>query len=298
MNSANACRAIPGAGDEHRWDDRRQSSQVAVRRGTRWHRGVDDLQPLPALAVQDRWKPPAEELLKADRQRPCVGLLAQANGQSLRLHFAEEDAHTHDIRGVVERDGHARQPAHTLAPAESSHRQRPPVFDGQVIEPLSTHDGPDVRSRRQLPPERGGAQQHPRSLVRKRLQLRKRGLVSRTQSDRFTFAVGNVARAAAGQYLVQVYLRFDVLTFADRQLILQYTKSGVSSKLSIASAMYGEIFTLNVREQRLYRGRRKGSITHAALTPPSRRVGAPSVGCLREEAPEGWRLPTAQTPRG
>ena len=47
--------------------------------------------------------------------------------------------------------------------------------------------------------------------------------------------------------------------------------------------MCGVIVTLNVREQRLYLGRRNGSMTHAALTPPSSKLGTLLVGRLGED---------------
>ena len=212
-----------------------------------------------------------------------VRLLAQANRQSLGLHLTEEDAHAHEIFGVVERDVHARQPADSRTSASPSRRQRPLVGDGQVIEPLTAHHGPDVRSRRQLPPERRGAQQRACRFVREWLQLRDRGLVRCTESDRFALGAGDVGGRAPRQHLVQVHLRFDVLAFADCQLILQ-----VFGKRRVLEALDG---FRHVRRDRHVERARASLVSRPAqrqhhpcrIDPAFQEIGPPSVGRLRED---------------
>ena len=100
--------------DEDLRHDGGQSSEHGRGRGARRDARVHDPQPPRATAMQDVRQPAREQLTERDVDGPDVTLLAQAHGETLGLHLAEEDGDADLDPGHVERHVDARQAAQTL----------------------------------------------------------------------------------------------------------------------------------------------------------------------------------------
>ena len=158
-----------------------------------------------------RWKPAVI--------KPRFGRLAQARREFLRPDLADENAHAHLVLYDVERDVDMQPPPRP--PAVARHHQHAACRSARWKSRCPAASLSALPGSGRGAAEPGPAEQRRRRLRRQWMQLRRICFVGQARTEGLALAARDVGKAGAGQGLVQIQLRLDLLALFKPELVLQ-----------------------------------------------------------------------------